>query len=148
MATSRDAKELLDVWTGWHAIAPPIKKDYVRYVELANKGARELGFADTGAMWRSKYDMPPDAFAEELDRLWEQVRPLYVSLHAYVRWKLREKYGDAVPANGPIPAHLLGNMWAQTWDNVYPLVAPQGRRSGLRPDADPQGAARRTRSGW
>ena len=129
MATSRDAKELLDVWAGWHAIGGPIKKDFVRYVELANKGARELGFKDTGAMWRSKYDMTPEAFAAELDRLWEQVRPLYVSLHAYVRWKLREKYGDAVPANGPIPAHLLGNMWAQTWDNVYPLVAPK--------DADP-----------
>ncbi|HEX4439381.1 MAG TPA: M2 family metallopeptidase [Thermoanaerobaculia bacterium] len=130
MATSRDAKQLLDVWTGWHAIARPIKKDYVRYVELANKGARELGFADNGAMWRSKYDMPPDAFAKELDRLWEQVRPLYVSLHAYVRWKLHEKYGDAVPAKGPIPAHLLGNMWAQTWDNVYPLVAPADADKG------------------
>jgi peptidyl-dipeptidase A len=129
MAESRDAKELLDVWRGWHAIAPPMKKDFVRYVELANKGARELGFADTGAMWRSKYDMAPAAFPAELDRLWEQVRPLYLSLHAYVRWKLREKYGDAVPANGPIPAHLLGNMWAQTWDNIYPLIAPK--------DADP-----------
>jgi peptidyl-dipeptidase A len=129
MATSRDPKELIEVWAGWHAIGGPIKKDYVRYVELANKGARELGFKDTGAMWRSKYDMTPEAFAAELDRLWEQVRPLYVSLHAYVRWKLREKYGDAVPASGPIPAHLLGNMWAQTWDNVYPLVAPK--------DADP-----------
>jgi peptidyl-dipeptidase A len=129
MATSRDAKELLDVWTGWHAIGGPIKKDYVRFVELSNKGARELGFKDTGAMWRSKYDMTPEEFSAELDRLWQQVRPLYVSLHAYVRWKLREKYGDIVPANGPIPAHLLGNMWAQTWDNVYPLVAPK--------DADP-----------
>ena len=129
MATSRDAKELLDVWTGWHAVGGSMKKDYVRFVELSNKGARELGFKDTGAMWRSKYDMTPEAFSAELDRLWEQVRPLYLSLHAYVRWKLREKYGDAVPANGPIPAHLLGNMWAQTWDNVYPLVAPK--------DADP-----------
>jgi peptidyl-dipeptidase A len=129
MATSRDARELLDVWAGWHAVGGPIKKDYVRFVELSNKGARELGFKDTGAMWRSKYDMTPEAFSAELDRLWEQVRPLYLSLHAYVRWKLREKYGDAVPANGPIPAHLLGNMWAQTWDNVYPLVAPK--------DADP-----------
>jgi peptidyl-dipeptidase A len=130
MATSRDAKELLDVWAGWHSIAPPIKEKYVRYVELANKGARELGYKDTGAMWRSKYDMTPEQFAAELDRLWEQVRPLYVSLHAYVRWKLREKYGDAVPASGPIPAHLLGNMWAQTWDNIYPLVAPQGADPG------------------
>ena len=125
MAKSRDPKELLDVWRGWHAIAPPIKKDFVRYVELANKGARELQFSDTGAMWRSKYEMTPDAFAKEVDRLWEQLKPLYVSLHAYVRWKLREKYGEIVPASGPIPAHLLGNMWAQTWDNVYPLVAPR-----------------------
>ncbi len=129
MATSRDAGQLLDVWRGWHGISPPMRQEFARYVELGNKGARELGFADMGAMWRSKYDMPPDAFAQELDRLWEQVRPLYVSLHAYVRSRLREKYGDIVPANGPIPAHLLGNMWGQEWNNIYPLVAPK--------DADP-----------
>ena len=130
MATSRDPNELRDAWVGWHEISRPMRKDFVRFVELSNQGARELGFKDTGALWRSKYDMPPDDFARELDRLWEQVRPLYLQLHAYVRWKLREKYGDqAVPANGPIPADLLGNMWAQTWDNVYPLVAP--------PNADP-----------
>jgi peptidyl-dipeptidase A len=126
---NRDAKVQLDAWTGWHTISKPMRKDFTRYVELANKGARQLGFKDNGAMWRSKYDMDPDAFAKELDRLWEQVRPLYTSLHAYVRWKLHEKYGDAVPASGPIPAHLLGNMWAQDWDNVYPLVEP--------PNADP-----------
>ena len=129
LANSRDPKELLDVWKGWQTISRPMKKDYVRFVELANKGAKELGFADSGAMWRAKYDMAPDAFAQELDRLWEQVRPLYVSLHTYVRWKLREKYGDIVPARGPIPAHLLGNIWAQDWTNIYPLVAPK--------DADP-----------
>jgi peptidyl-dipeptidase A len=126
---SRDPKQLLDVWTGWRTISPPMKKDYARLVELANKGARELGFKDTGAMWREKYDMAPDDFSKELDRIWEQVRPLYLSLHAYVRSRLRENYGDIVPANGPIPAHLLGNPWAQEWDNIYPLVAP--------PDADP-----------
>ena len=131
LATSRDPKQIEDVWNGWHTIAVPMRKDFARYVELANKGARELGFADTGAMWRSKYDMPPADFAKELDRLWEQVRPLYVSLHAYVRAKLREKYGEAVPANGPIPAHLLGNMWAQDWSNVYPLVAPKDADAGF-----------------
>ncbi len=131
LAQSRDPKELADVWRGWHAIAVPIRKDFVRYVELANKGARELHFADTGAMWRAKYDMPPDAFAKELDRLWEQVRPLYISLHAYVRWKLREKYGDIVPERGRIPAHLLGNMWAQDWENIYPLVAPKDGDPGF-----------------
>jgi peptidyl-dipeptidase A len=129
MAASRDDKILRAAWEGWHTIAPPMKKDYQRFVELSNKGARELGFADTGAMWRSKYDMLPDAFTRELDRLWDQVRPLYVKLHAYTRLKLREKYGDAVPASGPIPAHLLGNIWAQDWTNVYPLLAP--------PSADP-----------
>ena len=93
----RNEKELRREWEGWHTISPPMKKDYARFAELSNKGAKELGFADTGAMWRSKYDMPPDAFAKELDRLWDQVRPLYLELHAYVRMKLREKYGDVVP---------------------------------------------------
>lgn len=130
MAESRDPKQLLDVWTGWHAISPPMRKDFARYVQLANQGARELGFQDNGAMWRSQYDMPPQDFAKELDRLWEQVRPLYTSLHAYVRWKLREKYGDAVPASGPLPAWLLGNIWAQDWSNIYPLVQPQNADPG------------------
>jgi peptidyl-dipeptidase A len=130
LAESRDPNELRAAWVGWHKISPPMRKDFTRYVELGNKGARELGFADMGAMWRSKYDMPPDAFAKELDRLWDQVRPLYLSLHSYVRWKLREKYGpDAVPEKGPIPGYLLGNLWAQDWVNIYPLVAPK--------DADP-----------
>jgi peptidyl-dipeptidase A len=130
LANSRDAAELLDVWQGWHTISRPMRGDFKRYVHLANKGAKELGFADTGALWRAKYDMSPDEFAKELDRLWEQVRPLYLSLHAYARNRLREHYGDkAVPANGPIPAHLLGNMWAQSWDNLYPILAPK--------DADP-----------
>jgi peptidyl-dipeptidase A len=130
LANSRNEPELRREWEGWHTVSPPMRKDYVRFVELSNKGARELGFADTGAMWRAKYDMPPDAFTKELDRLWDQVRPLYLELHAYVRLKLREKYGDAVPANGPIPAHLLGNIWAQDWSNVYPLVAPAASDAG------------------
>jgi len=129
LATSRSEKELRAAWEGWHSIAPPMRKDYQRFVELSNKGARELGFADTGAMWRGKYDMPADDFTRELDRLWGQVRPLYLKLHAYVRMKLRQKYGDAVPADGPMPAHLLGNIWAQDWTNIYPLAAT--------PNADP-----------
>jgi peptidyl-dipeptidase A len=130
MATSRDEKRLREAWEGWHTIAPAMRKDYSRFVELSNKGARELGFADTGAMWRAKYDMPPDAFIKELDRLWDQVRPLYLRLHAYVRMKLRAKYGDAVPASGPLPAHLLGNIWAQDWQNIYSLAAPANADAG------------------
>src|SRR5438876_945903 len=132
MANSRNVKELRESWVGWHAIAPPLRKPFERYVTLANKGARELGFADTGAMWRAKYDMPPDAFAKEVDKLWGQMRPLYLSLHAYVRSKLREKYGaSVVSADGPIPADLLGNMWAQEWQNIYELVAPKDTDPGF-----------------
>jgi peptidyl-dipeptidase A len=126
LAKSRDPRRIREVWEGWHTISPPMKQSYARFVELSNKGARELGFPDTGAMWRSHYDMPPDDFAKELDRLWDQLRPLYLSLHAYVRARLHAKYGDMVPLDGPIPAHLLGNIWAQDWSNVYDLVAPAG----------------------
>ena len=132
MTSSRDPKALLEAWTGWHSISPPMRNDYARLVEIANQGARELGYKDTGALWRSKYDMPPDDFAKELDRLWTQVKPLYDSLHCYVRAQLNKKYGnDVVPLDQPIPAHLLGNMWAQTWDNVYDLVAPPNSDPGF-----------------
>src|SRR5215212_7846208 len=128
---SRDPEELKKAWVGWHQIAIPIRKEYVRFVELSNKGAKEMGFKDTGAMWRSKYDMEPDAFAAEMERLWQQVKPLYDSLYTYTRRKLSEKYGkDVVPEDKPIPAHLLGNMWAQTWGNVYPLLAPANADRG------------------
>ena len=131
MGNSRDPEELKRAWLGWHQIAIPIRKDYVRFVELSNKGAKEMGFADTGAMWRSKYDMEPDAFAAEMERLWQQVKPLYDSLYTYTRRKLSEKYGkEIVSEDKPIPAHLLGNMWAQTWGNIYPLLAPENADRG------------------
>lgn len=131
MATSRDYDELLDIWTGWREVAKPMRPLYEQQVELTNQGANELGYADTGAMWRSKYDMPADDFAKELDRIWGQVKPLYNSLHCHVRAKLGEKYGeDKVPQDKPIPAHLLGNMWAQTWGNIYDVVAPANADPG------------------
>jgi peptidyl-dipeptidase A len=123
MATSTDPEELKRAWIGWHAVGAPMRQRYSRIVELGNQGSRELGYADVGALWRSNYDMPAHDFAKELDRLWEQLRPLYLSLHAYVRGQLAKKYGNAVvSAKGPIPAHLLGNIWAQEWNNVYPLM--------------------------
>jgi peptidyl-dipeptidase A len=129
--TSHDPRALRDAWVGWHAIGAPMRQRYTRMTVLANDGARELGFADVGAMWRSNYDMPPEEFRAEVERLWEQVRPLYFSLHTYVRWRLSEKYGkELVAENGPIPADLLGNMWAQDWSNIYPLVAPANADPG------------------
>ncbi len=131
MSTSRDPNQLLDVWKGWHAIGPPMRQRYARFVELSNQGAREMGFKDTGALWRSGYDMPPDDFSADLERLWQQVRPLYLSLHTYVRARLVQKYGALiVPPDGPIPAHLLGNPWAQQWGDVYPILGlPENNQS-------------------
>ncbi|HVZ18736.1 MAG TPA: M2 family metallopeptidase, partial [Terriglobales bacterium] len=130
MRDSRDPEELKKAWIGWHSVSPAYRNNYTRFVELANKGAREQGYKDVGALWRDNYDMPPDQFAAEEERLWQQVKPLYDALFTYVRTRLQEKYGkQLLPDDGPIPADLLGNMWAQDWTHIYPLVAP--------PNADP-----------
>jgi peptidyl-dipeptidase A len=128
MGDSRDPNELKEMWVSWHDnVGKPMRVDYQRMVAIANQGAKELGYPDVGAMWRSQYDMTPDEFATLTDKLWAQVKPLYDELHCYTRAKLNQKYGDAVQAKtGPIRADLLGNMWAQEWGNIYDVVAPPG----------------------
>ncbi len=122
---SRDPRALLAAWTGWHAVGRQIRPLYERFVVLGNEGARDNEFADLGALWRSAYDMTPEEFERETERLWTQVKPLYDDLHCHVRAGLQKTYGKAVVPDGkPIPAHLLGNMWAQEWNNIYPLVEP------------------------
>ncbi len=131
MGDSRNPDELKDLWVGWHKVGAPMRQRYSRFVELSNQGAREMGFKDTGALWRAGYDMTPEQFSAELERLWQQVRPLYLSLHTYVRARLVQKYGpQIVPADGPIPAHLLGNPWAQQWGNVFPILGLPENSSG------------------
>ena len=130
LAESSDPEEMLQAWIDWRKVSPQMKADYTRLVEIANLGAQDLGFTDVGAMWRSKYDMSADEFAAEMDRVWEQVKPLYEALHCHVRESLSEQYGSDVVANDQaIPAHLLGNMWAQQWGNIYDSVAPEGGSS-------------------
>ena len=128
MGTNRNPEELKEMWASWHdQVGAPMKADYVRMAEIGNQGAKELGFTDLGAMWRSNYDMPADDFAKLTDKLWTEVKPLYDELHTYVRGQLNKKYGDGVQAKtGPIRADLLGNMWAQEWGDIYDIVAPPG----------------------
>ncbi len=128
MGTNRNPEELKEMWASWHdMVGAPMKDDYVRMADLGNQGAKELGFADLGAMWRSNYDMPADDFAKLTDKLWTEVKPLYDELHTYVRNQLNKKYGDSVQSKtGPIRADLLGNMWAQEWGDIYDVVAPPG----------------------
>jgi peptidyl-dipeptidase A len=130
MENSRDPNELRDLWVGWHKVGAPMRQRYARFIQLSNQGAKELGYKDTGALWRAGYDMTPEEFSAELERLWQQVRPLYLSLHTYVRTRLVQKYGpQVVPPDGPIPAHLLGNPWAQEWGNIFPILGlPENSR--------------------
>ncbi|GAA0857465.1 M2 family metallopeptidase [Aliiglaciecola litoralis] len=126
MATSRDPELLLEMWDGWRTVSPPMKPLFVEQANLANEGAKELGLEDVSELWRGSYDMPADDFANELDRLWDQVKPFYEALHCHVRAELGEQYGEEiVPQDKPIPAHLLGNMWGQTWGNIYDIVKPK-----------------------
>ena len=125
LADSRDYDELLDVWQGWRTVSPPYRKTYQRFVELGNQGAQDSGYKNLAEAWKSGYDMDTDEFTIEARRLWDQVKPFYEELHCHVRAKLSEEYGaDKVPTDGPIPAHLLGNMWSQTWENIYPIMEP------------------------
>jgi peptidyl-dipeptidase A len=126
LASDRNPERLLEAWDGWRKATKGMKGDYAEMISIANEGANELGYSNVGAMWRSGYDMDPDAFAAEADRLWGQVKPLYEALHCQVRAELSDYYGDrVVPDEGAIPAHLLGNMWAQQWGNIYDLVKPK-----------------------
>ncbi len=125
MANSHDYDKNLKAWAGWRTVSPAMREEYQRFVELTNEGATELGFTNLADMWKANYDMSPVAFDEEATRLYGQVKPLYDELHCYVRRELSEHYGaDKVPLDKPIPAHLLGNMWAQQWGEIYELVEP------------------------
>lgn len=140
MRQLRDPAKLAEVWTKWNDYAAGMKNDYARMVEIANEGAQELGYKDVGALWRSGYDMSPEEFEAETDRLWSEVKPLYDQLHCYVRAELNEKYGDAaVPLDQPIRADLLGNMWAQEWGSIGDIVsidAPNSAGQGQSLDLD------------
>ena len=121
--SSRDSNELLKAWTGWHEIGKPMKPMYLRMVDIGNQGSQDLGFDGLSDLWFSKYDMPAEEFLAETDRVWDEVKPLYEALHCHVRSKLNEEYGDdVVPIDGPLPVHVLGNMWGQSWSNIYDLV--------------------------
>ncbi|MBX3725103.1 MAG: M2 family metallopeptidase [Xanthomonadales bacterium] len=135
LARDRDWDAQLDAWAGWHTISRPMRADYVRFAALVNEGAGELGYANAGEMWRAGYDMPAADFEAETDRLWDQVKPLYEQLHCHVRETLRSQYGARMPGDGTIPAHITGNMWAQDWSALYPMLEPFPGASSLDVDA-------------
>ncbi len=132
LSKEKDYDLLLEVWKGWHSISPPMRSMYEEFVALGNEGAKELGFGNMAEIWKGGYDMSPADFEDEMDRLWTEVKPLYDKLHCFVRAKLSKQYGaEKVAPGGPIPAHLLGNMWAQEWQALYPLVEPHKGKGSI-----------------
>ncbi|NXQ63440.1 ACE enzyme, partial [Anthoscopus minutus] len=131
MATSRSYKKLLYAWEGWHnAAGNPLRPKYEEFVELSNEAYSKDGFSDTGSYWRSWYDS--ESFEKDLEGIYKQLEPLYLNLHAFVRRKLYDRYGPKyINLKGPIPAHLLGNMWAQQWNNIYDLMIPYPEKPNL-----------------
>lgn len=120
---SRDPIELKRAWEGWHEIGKPMKGPYMRMIQIGNEGAKELGYSDLSDLWFSKYDMPSEDFLTSLDEAWEEVKPLYDALHCHARDMLNQEYGnEIIDPKGPIPVHLLGNMWGQSWSNIFDIV--------------------------
>ncbi|XP_030764811.1 angiotensin-converting enzyme-like isoform X2 [Sitophilus oryzae] len=124
IAKSRDTRELLHVWREWHdRTGPNMKNKFMRYVELANQAARFNGFQDASEEMQFVYETPD--FEDNLAQTIQQILPLYKELFAYVRTKLYDKYGpEVVRAEGPLPAHILGDLWAQDFSNIHDLVTP------------------------
>ncbi|KAL7646406.1 UNVERIFIED_CONTAM: hypothetical protein RMT77_003319 [Armadillidium vulgare] len=124
MAKSRNPEELLYVWRAWReASGRPLRRRYLRFIEMSNKAARINGFKSTTDFWQRDYES--NNLNEELDRVWDEIKPFYEQLHAYVRRKLKERYGDQYfGSDGTIPVHLLGNMWGQSWVNVLDITLP------------------------
>lgn len=128
---SRNYYELKHVWSSWRdETGKKMKKNFLRYVELSNEAACLNGFSDAGELWREEFES--DNITEELNQLWQTIKPFYEQLHAYVRRKLINVYSEKhIKPDGPIPAHLLGNMWAQSWDNIYDIVAPYPNKKSM-----------------
>ncbi|OXA60176.1 Angiotensin-converting enzyme [Folsomia candida] len=124
MADSRNASERLWAWDGWRReVSRKIKPLYFQYVELKNKLAVVNGFNDYGDQLRQKYEDPE--FESDIHSLYEEMNPLYLQLHAYVRRKLYETYGpDVINLNGTLPQSVLGDMWGRFWANLYSIGVP------------------------
>ena len=120
---SRNYQELLKAWDGWRNIGTPMRDKYLRMIDIGNQGSQDLGYSGLTELWFSKYDMPAEDFRDETERVWQELKPLYDALQCHARYELMEEYGsDLMPTDGTIPAHILGNMWGQSWANIYDLV--------------------------
>ncbi|XP_059056714.1 angiotensin-converting enzyme-like [Achroia grisella] len=130
-ANSEDPEELKYTWLEWHkAAGAPSRGNFTEYIQMDNEAAKLNGYDSVAEWWLSEYES--DDSEDQFASLWSQIKPLYQQIHAYVRRQLRLKYGeDVVPTKGPIPAHLLGNIWAQTWGNIEKFTRPYPNKADV-----------------
>ncbi len=127
MAASDNEGELKSLWEAWHNNMASLKPLFQQQLQLNNEGAQRFGFSNRAEMQLSEFERPLEDLLEELDRTWNDVKPLYDALHLHIRNKLDEKYGeDFVPVNQTIPAHLLGSPNVTNLSQLYDLVKPEG----------------------
>jgi peptidyl-dipeptidase A len=124
MEVSRSETELRHVWTMWRdRTGPSARNTFMRYISLANQAAEQHGFKDAGEQMRAMYE--DNDFYFTVQDLWMKIQPFYKQLFTFVRKGLVRQYGtNIVRHDGPIPAHILGNMWAQNWRNIFDLIKP------------------------
>lgn len=148
-----DPGALLAAWAGLHADAVVLGKNHVRYVELANAGAKRLGFADVGEYARARYDLDTDVLRVQTDRLWSQIKPFHDQLQCYTRIRLTAAFGGNAQSDGLIRAQFTGDIgppdWSGRWSVLAPFVAvsanasaPAPVVSATRTDAGIEAAAR------
>jgi len=130
MASSRDPDELQYYWEQWREKSGKmIKGNYHEYIDLYNEAAKLNGFSDASMMKVDPYESK--TFIQEMEDTWQGLKPLYEKLHAYVRNKLAAQYPGKVQPGGALPAHLLGNMWAQQWNNIGDILKPYPSKPNL-----------------
>ncbi|XP_072950039.1 angiotensin-converting enzyme-like [Epargyreus clarus] len=121
--TSNNSNELAYYWKAYRdGTGKKIRPIFKDYVARMNNVAKEENFTDAGEMWR--YAFEDEDFVKTVDRVWSEIKPLYELLHDYVRSKLKAFYAEELKEDKEIPAHILGNLWAQEWQPIYPKVAP------------------------
>ncbi|XP_066104956.1 angiotensin-converting enzyme 2 [Saccopteryx bilineata] len=140
MHNSSDYNQRLWAWEGWRSeVGKQLRPLYEEYVALKNEFARGNNYKDYGDYWRGDYETEGTVDYEynrsqlikDVDRIFEEIKPLYEHLHAYVRKKLMDVYPSRISPTGCLPAHLLGDMWGRFWTNLYPLTVPFGQKPNI-----------------
>ncbi len=113
---SRDLGERQRVWIASKEIGRPLKPGLIELRDLRNQVAKEMGYSSYFALQVADYGMTVPEMMALLDSTLETTRPLFDQLHCWAKNTLATRYKKAPPKM--IPAHWIGNRWAQDWPGL------------------------------